>query len=70
MILFGAELSQLEALAGEAKSYAERLFDYPSAGALDRVTAAQSIVRVWALVKQSGTPTQPFKKRMGTEALG
>ena len=29
VIVFGAGLPQLAALAGEAKSYAERLFDYP-----------------------------------------
>lgn len=33
-VLFGAGLPQLAALAGEAKSYAERLFDYPDVGAL------------------------------------
>jgi DNA-binding CsgD family transcriptional regulator len=35
LIVFGAGLPQLAALAGEAKSYAERLFDYPPVGALD-----------------------------------
>jgi hypothetical protein len=34
LILFGAGLPQLAGLAGEAKSYAERLFDYPEVGAL------------------------------------
>ena len=43
MILFGAGLPQLAALAGEAKSYAERLFDFPSVGALDRAAATQAI---------------------------
>ncbi|MBI5366348.1 MAG: ATP-binding protein [Planctomycetes bacterium] len=33
-LLFGAGLPQLAALAGEAKSYAERLFDYPDVGPL------------------------------------
>jgi hypothetical protein len=33
-VLFGAGLPQLAALAGEAKSYAERLFDYPKVGPL------------------------------------
>lgn len=33
-ILFGAGLPQVAALAGEAKSYAERLFDYPAVGPL------------------------------------
>lgn len=34
LVLFGAGLPQLAALAGEAKSYAERLFDFPPVGAL------------------------------------
>jgi hypothetical protein len=34
VILFGAGLPQVAALAGEAKSYAERLFDYPEVGPL------------------------------------
>ena len=42
--LFGAGLPQLAALAGEAKSYAERLFDYPPVGALD-VNAASRAIR-------------------------
>ena len=43
MILFGAGLPQLAALAGEAKSYAERLFDFPGVGALEPEAAAQAI---------------------------
>jgi hypothetical protein len=43
LILFGAGLPQLAALAGEAKSYAERLFDYPEVGALDRNDAERAI---------------------------
>jgi len=42
-LLFGAGLPQLAALAGEAKSYAERLFDYPGVGALG-VEAAQNAI--------------------------
>jgi hypothetical protein len=34
VILFGAGLPQVAALAGEAKPYAERLFDYPAVGPL------------------------------------
>jgi hypothetical protein len=33
-VVFGAGLPQLAALAGEAKSYAERLFNYPAVGPL------------------------------------
>jgi hypothetical protein len=43
VILFGAGLPQLAALSGEAKSYAERLFDYPAVGALDDQDAAEAI---------------------------
>lgn len=35
VLLFGGGLPQLAKLAGDAKSYAERLFDYPPLGALD-----------------------------------
>lgn len=44
VILFGAGLPQVAALAGEAKSYAERLFDYPDVGPLDPVSASSAIV--------------------------
>ena len=43
MILLGAGLPQLAALAGEAKSYAERLFDFPGVGALEPEAAAKAI---------------------------
>jgi hypothetical protein len=42
-IVFGAGLPQLAALAGEAKSYAERLFDYPAVGPLDPAAAVRAI---------------------------
>ena len=35
LLLFGGGLPQLAKLAGDAKSYAERLFDYPPVGPLD-----------------------------------
>ena len=35
LIVFGAGLPQLAGLAGDAKSYAERLFDYPPVGSLE-----------------------------------
>lgn len=44
LIVFGAGLPQLAGLAGDAKSYAERLFDYPPVGALD-IEPAMSAVR-------------------------
>ena len=42
-IVFGAGLPQLAALAGEAKSYAERLFDYPPVGPLESEAAERAI---------------------------
>lgn len=43
VLFFGAGLPQVAALSGDAKSYAERLFSYPSVGALDRQSAALAI---------------------------
>lgn len=43
VVLFGAGLPQVAALSGEAKSYAERLFDFRSVGALDSQAARQAI---------------------------
>ena len=43
LVLFGAGLPQVAALAGEAKSYAERLFDYPEVGALTPAAAAKAV---------------------------
>jgi hypothetical protein len=45
LTLVGAGLPQLLALAGNAKSYAERLFDYPQIGALEAAEARQAIVK-------------------------
>lgn len=42
--LVGAGLPQLPRLAGEAKSYAERLFRFPRIGRLDDAAAAQALV--------------------------
>jgi hypothetical protein len=44
IVLFGAGLPQIAALSGDAKSYAERLFDYPQIGPLER-DAAKSAIR-------------------------
>lgn len=43
VLFFGAGLPQVAALSGEAKSYAERLFDFPPIGALDAAAAARAI---------------------------
>lgn len=44
VILIGAGLPQLVAQAGEAKSYAERLFEYSEIGPLDSQSAQKAIV--------------------------
>ncbi len=43
-LLFGAGLPQLARLAGEARSYAERLFDYPEVDRLDAASARAALV--------------------------
>lgn len=45
VILVGAGLPQIARLAGEAKSYAERLFQFPPVGPLDPAAAGQAIER-------------------------
>lgn len=43
LLLFGGGLPQLARLAGESKSYAERLFDYPPIGPLDAASARRAV---------------------------
>ena len=43
VLLFGGGLPQLAKLAGDAKSYAERLFDYPPIGPLDSDSAKLAV---------------------------
>ncbi len=49
-MLVGAGLPQLPGLAGDAKSYAERLFEFPQIGSLDNGDA-RSAIRVPAAVE-------------------
>lgn len=44
LLFFGAGLSQLAKLAGEAKSYSERLFNYPEIDRLDEKSAKAALV--------------------------
>lgn len=44
VVLVGAGLPQLPALAGDAKSYAERLFEFPMIGSLEPADARAAIV--------------------------
>lgn len=43
VLFFGAGLPQIAALSGNAKSYAERLFNFPNIGPLDSVSAMDAI---------------------------
>jgi hypothetical protein len=45
LVIVGAGLPQILGLAGESKSYSERLFDYPRVGALNDLDAAQALVQ-------------------------
>jgi hypothetical protein len=45
LVVVGAGLPQLRGRAGNAKSYAERLFDYPEIGALPQPAARQALVK-------------------------
>jgi hypothetical protein len=45
IMLFGAGLPQIAALTGEAKSYAESLFDFPAIGPLEPAAARSAIRR-------------------------
>jgi hypothetical protein len=59
VLFFGAGLPQVAALSGDAKSYAERLFSYPSVGPLDDASARSAIKR----------PVEDEKEEILDEAL-
>ncbi|MEM9724803.1 MAG: AAA family ATPase [Pseudomonadota bacterium] len=50
LLIFGAGLPQVAALVGNAKSYAERLFDYPEIGPLDDRAADAAIRKPCAVL--------------------
>lgn len=58
VIFFGAGLPQVAALSGDAKSYAERLFNYPAIGALNdqaaRAAVQQPIVEEGESLSEDG----------------
>lgn len=68
MVLVGAGLPQLPALAGDLKSYSERLFSFPQIGALSRKDAQDAVVLP---IKQAGEKIDPaavsriFEKTQG-----
>lgn len=55
-VFFGAGLPQLAALAGDAKSYAERLFEYPDVGPLP-IPAAKAAIQ--APIQREGADILP-----------
>ncbi len=55
ILLVGAGLPQVARLAGEAKSYAERLFQYPGVGALDAASARKAVEK--PIVEEDATIT-------------
>ena len=68
VVLAGAGLPQLPGLAGEAKSYAERLFDYPAVGELGKEDAAAALQ---IPAQDAGADFEPEAlKRIVTEAHG
>lgn len=56
LVMFGAGLPQVAALAGDAKSYAERLFDYPAIGPLTTEAAKSAIEEP---VREEGAEIDP-----------
>ncbi|MDD2859626.1 MAG: ATP-binding protein [Acidiphilium sp.] len=59
ILMFGAGLPQVLALAGKSKSYAERLFDFPRVGSLSDADAADAIRK----------PIEAEGERISPEAL-
>ena len=56
LLLFGGGLPQLARLAGDTKSYAERLFDYPAIGPLDAESARLALAAPAAREKVKYAP--------------
>lgn len=56
LVMFGAGLPQVAGLAGDAKSYAERLFDYPAIGPLDNEAAKSAVGEP---VREEGADIKP-----------
>lgn len=61
VVLFGAGLPQLAKLAGDAKSYAERLFRYPPVDKLDAAAAEAAIRKP---IEDEGAAVQPEAVRL------
>lgn len=67
IVLFGAGLPQVAGLAGDAKSYAERLFDYPPVGPLNRAAAKDAIRQP---IQDEGAEIRENALNMIAEATG
>ena len=68
VVLVGAGLPQLRAQMGNAKSYAERLFDFPPVGALEPDDARRAIEKP---VRDAGESiTQPALDRIAAQTQG
>lgn len=68
VVMIGAGLPQLRARTGRAKSYAERLFDFPEIGALPREAAERAIAK--PLRDQGVEIVQPAMDRIVTVTHG
>ena len=73
MVLLGAGLPILPGLAGESKSYAERLFSFPHIGALSEADAVKALARRHDRnpTGRSGVqpPPSPFKTELSVASL-
>jgi hypothetical protein len=68
LVLFGAGLPILPGLAGESKSYAERLFSFPSVGALsesDSTKALQNPVKEYGVTFEEDALLEIFRLTKG-----
>ncbi|MBI5015920.1 MAG: ATP-binding protein [Deltaproteobacteria bacterium] len=68
LVLLGAGLPILPGLAGESKSYAERLFDFPEIGALSEEDAAKALqdpVRTAGVAFEAPALTEVFRLTLG-----
>lgn len=77
VVLVGAGLPQLRGRMGQAKSYAERLFDFPEIGALPPPDAKIAMSRAWAERHDSQSrnapsfsPTEEYRLNQLNAAVG
>lgn len=68
VLMVGAGLPQIARLAGEAKSYAERLFHYPLVGPLDAAAARQAVEK--PIVQEDARITDDALQIIASRTLG